>query len=441
MLRLILFIIILLVMGAGLSRLAEIPGEVTLLWMGWEFKTSGLFLLFLFGFFVILSIALYQVISGLFTAPKRYLKLRRAEHHERGISVLTEAFAAIAVSDIANARKLTKKADKLLGNPPITRLLSAQLAKVEGRDDVAEQELKGLLQHKETRFLAARNLLEQAKKSGDTEQALAYAEQAETLRPDSSYATLALIDLYTAEQSWQKAEDVIRKAKKHGALNGEEANRYSAIIHYQHALNLFEREDFDTALTYAKHAHKALPDMVPATLLLARVYARLGQKPQAARAVFRTWKLFPHPSLANLYRKLYQEESSAKRLKRIEKLASNQPDSIESQIAIAEAAIEAKDYSKARNRLKIALSKQETPRICKLMARLEEAENKSRENADMWIERAVRANVGPSWTCEECQAIPDKWTLHCPECGAFDSISWRVNRLNFVESHKSRLPA
>lgn len=433
MLRLLLFVILLLGASIAMVQLADIPGELLMTIGEWRVETTLLFALFAFTTILLASIFIFHFITRLISAPSRIMNRYYSNNQERGLSVLTEAFAALAVSDISNARKLTHKAEKLLGNPPITQLMAAQLAKMEGDDDLAVQRLKPLLEHKETQFIAARSLLEQARKAGEIEKALDYAETAESIRPDSSYATLALIDLYTHTKSWQKALDVLRKAKRHGALTKPEVQRYTAFINYQHAVNLYERDDDELALSFGKMAHKALPNMVPAAHLLARIYDKSGQKQHAARVLNQTWRLFPHPSLSSLLRRIFAEEPADKRLKRVEKMVASTQGDIESQIAIAEAALEARDFSKARNHLKTALSQQETPRICKLMGRLEDQESQNKEKADMWMERAVKANIGPSWTCINCHAIPDHWALHCPECDSFDSIEWKINRLNFVD--------
>lgn len=440
MIRLFLFFTVLLLAAIGLAQLADMPGTVNINWMGWQIETSLLFLCFAIGTLLILVFLLYRILDTLVNFPSRYSRARKLEHHEQGLSVLTEAFAALAVSDIGIAKKLTRRADRLLGSPPITHLLAAQLARLEGDGEEATAHLKPLLQHKETRFLAARGLLEQARKSGDMDKAISYAEEAENIRPDSSFAAISLIDLYTHEQRWQQAMDIINTAKKHRALNKAEAKRYTALVEYQHALNLFNAEEYDTALRFAKASHKALPEHAPVTLLLMRIYAKLGQKRQIPAAVARSWKLAPHPSLALLYKKLFMDETPARRLKRVETLVAHNPNDIESQIAVAEAALDDGQFDKARNHLKIALSKQETPRICKMMARLEETQHKSKEKAEEWLERAVKSNIGPSWTCEACKGIADKWTLHCKECDGFDSITWQINRLNFVDTARRIMP-
>lgn len=440
MLRVLLFIAALLIAGIVLSSIADIPGVVAIEWLGWYVETSIFFLMVVIGALFIVLFILYRLLDGILGFPRRFRRTRRLENYERGLSVLTEALAALSVSDTATAKKLNRRAEKLLGTPPITHLLAAQLARLEGDNAGAAAHLKPLLEHKETRFLAARGLLEHARKNGEIDKAIAYAEEAGHIRPDSSFAAIALIDLYTRQKRWQQVQGIIRRAKKHHALTSEEAKRYLALIDYQHGLMLYENEDYEVALRYAKSAHKTLPGMVPAALLLARCYSKLGQKRPIPAVLSRTWKIAPHPSLALLLKKLFMDETPSKRLKRIESLAAYNPDDIESQIAIAEAALDDGQFDKARNHLKIALSKQETPRICKLMARLEETEHRDKEKAEEWMQRAVKANLGPSWTCDHCKGIVEKWTLHCPECDGFDTIHWQINRLNFVDSDRKLLP-
>lgn len=440
MIKLLAFLSALILLGIVFSWLEDTSGIVTLQWLGWQVETS-VFVLLAFSLLVgMVLFVFYKALEKLVTFPRNFRRQRKLEHYERGLSVLTEAFAALAVADVTGAKKLTQRADKLLSSPPITRLMAAQLAKLEGRDEDAVAYLKPLLEHKETHFIAAHSLLAQSRKSGNLPQALAYAEEAARIRPSSHYAAIALVDIYTLQQRWQEAAQAIRDARRHNALDKKQAARYQAVIEYQQAVPLYEEEDYETALPFARSAHKALPDMVPFAMLLSRLYSKLNQRRHITKVIQTTWKHTPHPSLAMLYRQLFMDDSPAKRLKRAEALAAYNPENIESQIAIAEAALDAGDFAKARNQLKIALSKQETPRICKLMARLEETEHQDKEKSAEWMQRAVKADMGPSWTCGECKAIPEKWSLHCPECHSFDTISWKVNRLNFVESGAKQLP-
>lgn len=438
MLRLLVFIISLLAAGILLARLIDIPGYVSLEWMGWQIDTTPLFLLFVLAMSMLLLMAVFWFFDRLLHLPSRYRNQRRLEHHERGLSALTEAIAALSVSDISNAKKLTKRAEKLLGNTAITHLLSAQLARLEGNDEAASEHLKRLLDFKETHFLAARGLVEQARKSGDVETAVTYAKEAGSLRPDSSFAALSMIDLYTAQKRWQQALEIVRRAQKHRALTPQEARRFKALIEYQHAHHLYEKDDINMAFRYAKQAYDILPDMVPAALLLAEIYAALGKKRQVSAVISQTWRLSPHPDLLALFKRQITDQLPAKRVQLTEKLVAINPEDMESYLAIGEAALDAGDYVKARLNAKLALGILETSRTCLLIAQIEDAEQHV-EKAEKWRERAGKSHFDPAWTCESCKETVPEWTLHCPKCESFDSIHWRVNRHHFVND--STLPA
>ena len=75
-----------------------------------------------------------------------------------------------------------------------------------------------------------------------------------------------------------------------------------------------------------------------------------GESRQAGRLVARTWKLAPHPDLATVYAFAKPGESPRERLRRVEHLASLTPGDIEGPIAIAVAAIEARDWQRAGGR-------------------------------------------------------------------------------------------
>ncbi|MBM3617993.1 MAG: tetratricopeptide repeat protein [Alphaproteobacteria bacterium] len=427
MLRLLLYITVLMLTAVLLARLIEVPGYVDMVWFGWYIETTPLFLtLSLLGLFA-LVIGAFWALDRLVSLPSRYRNKRRVEYHERGLSALTEAIAALSVSDIANAKKLTKRSEKLLGKTPITHLLTAQLARLEGDEETATENLKRLLDFKETHFLAARGLLEQARKSGDVETAVTYAQEAGSIRPDSSFAALSLLDVYTHQKRWQQAIEVINRAQRHRALTAVEASRYKALIEYQHAVYLYDRDDFSTAQRYAAAAHKTLPDMVPAAVLLAEIFSTLGKKRNASAVLTRTWKVSPHPEVAAQYKKLLTDLLPEKRVTAMEKFVSVSPEDMESHLAVAEVAFDAGQYGKAREETRKALNILESPRACELMAKLEEAAD-NKEKATKWHTRASKTLIEAAWACESCKKHQPQWTLHCPDCDAFDSIHWRIDR-------------
>ena len=68
--------------------------------------------------------------------------------------------------DLAGAQRQAKKADVLLNEPPLTMLLSAQAAQLDGDEQAAEGYFRAMLEREETRFLGLRGLITQAIKRG-----------------------------------------------------------------------------------------------------------------------------------------------------------------------------------------------------------------------------------------------------------------------------------
>ena len=179
----------------------------------------------------------------------------------------------------------------------------------------------------------------------------------------------------------------------------------------------------DKALALANEALRLAPSLIPAAEIAGRLLASKGEARQASRLVARTWKLAPHPDLATVYAFAKPGESPRERLKRVEYLASLTPGDIEGQIAIAVAAIEARDWQTAEAALSPYLHDRPPARVCALMARVEAGEgNKGRERE--WLARAVRGPRDRAWIADGY--ISDRWLPVSPVTGAVDAFEWKA---------------
>ncbi|MGB6963010.1 MAG: heme biosynthesis protein HemY, partial [Xanthobacteraceae bacterium] len=111
------------------------------------------------------------------------------------------------------------------------------------------------------------------------------------------------------------------------------------------------------------------------------------------------------------------------RLKRIEALAKQTPDNIDGALALARAALDARDFAKARDALKPYLEAP-TKRVCLLMAALERAERSDEGRAREWTARAVNAAPDPTWTADGY--VSNRWLPASPVTGRIDAFEWRV---------------
>jgi HemY protein len=174
----------------------------------------------------------------------------------------------------------------------------------------------------------------------------------------------------------------------------------------------------------ALEAHKLAPDLVPAAELAGRVMASQGDATRASRIIAKTWELNPHPDLALAYAHTRPGESPRERLTRVHVLAQWTPDNLESAIAVASAAAEAREWGEARDALAPYLDGHVSARICTLMARIEGGETGDQGRVREWLARAVRAPRDPAWTADGY--ISDRWAPVSPITGALDAFEWKA---------------
>jgi len=383
----LLFIKIGLIVAAALY-LAKYPGRISLDWQGWHVDISAS--LFALGMliFVILAILFARMSGGLLGAPGRFMENRRAARRERGYKTLTQGLVAVAAGDPQEARRLARKAESLLHDPPLTRLLTAQAAQLEGDSKAATKYFEEMLEDRDMAFLGTRGLLMQAISDGDTAKARQLAEKAFNLRPSTGWAARHLLDLQRESGDVDAALKTVEQAIRHKALPEGEGKRTKAKLLIEKAQERRAAGDFEQALKLSGQANKLAGDLPEGVTLSARLLALRGKDSKAARVLEDAWSKKPDPSISRAYRDIAPEGASPlEQVKRFEHLLSLNPDHKESHIALAEAALKAGLWGEARNHLDIVAkqAKVPEPRVCRLMAELEESEHGDLEKARYWL--------------------------------------------------------
>ena len=174
----------------------------------------------------------------------------------------------------------------------------------------------------------------------------------------------------------------------------------------------------------AREAMKLAPDLVPATVLLVDSLIADGREGEAERLILKRWQMTPHPDLLHRFLRLGGERDALAQLDRLKRLTAGKPDHDESRLALATAALDAKLWGEARRYLAPALDGRPREAICRLMARLEEAEYGDSAKMRRWLEQAATAPRDPAWVCGNCGAIAGLWDAHCGACDSFDSLAW-----------------
>jgi HemY protein len=402
-----------------------VPGTVAVQWLGWRVETSIAIAILALLILCAIAAVLYYAWRLVRRAPRDFWSQHNLERRNRGYRALSHGLVAVAAGDKHDASRWSKKAEKLLHEQPLSRLLSAQAAQLNGDSQAARAYFKKMLESEETRFLGLRGLLMQALRDGDDSAALSYLKQARDLRPETPWVIDHLFEVSQRLGELRIAEQATLSAARYAVWPREAAYRKRAVVLTERARRAYEAGDRDAARKDAEEALRAAPDLVPAALLRARLEAERDRPRKAAKMLEHTWRKAPHPDLAQAYLELHARDTALTKVKRIEKLTSGTPDHPEARIARARAALEAELWGEARKHLQLAAGEHPDRRVCFLMAEVEQRETGDREAAHDWLRRAEQAELEPLWVCHACGAASRAWSANCGNCGAFDALDWR----------------
>lgn len=422
MLRFAFGFIVLAALAAAVAWLAGIPSAVVFDVAGYRIETTlvaaALALVVVLGAFAGMLRGYIWFKGG----PARIAAARAEWRRRRGIKALTEGLAAIAAGDAKQARLLARRAEALLDEPALTLMLSAQAAELAGDTGLARTRFEAMLARPETEFLGVRGLLAEAQRSGDTPRALGLARRAFAAAPNSPTAAMALFALEAESGHWAEADALLRTRAATAAFAPAEARKFATIAQYERAAQAEARGLPEAAFELARRVHKLSPSFVPGALVYARIATALGRSEVARAAIRVTWRRRPHPLLVDALEAVAPAEAPPRRLKRIEKLIVYNPDHAESRIALAQAAIAASQFDRARAALApLAVGPAPDARVCALMAALESAAGAS-EPAATWRARAGSAPTDPGFACTACGARHAQFRATCQGCGAFGSL-------------------
>ncbi|MCC6471482.1 MAG: heme biosynthesis protein HemY [Alphaproteobacteria bacterium] len=428
MIRVLLFLVFAALAAWGAVWLSDTPGRVTIVWLGYRIDTSAAVLAILI---VVLtaSVALaYRLWRFLRRAPAEFVVARQQRRRARGYQALTQGMVAVAAGDPDEAQRNARRADALLNDPPITLLLSAQAAQLNGDDAAAARFFAQMLERPETAFLGVRGLLRQALDRNDKAEALRLALRARELRPDTAWVQSTLLDLQATAGQWDQAEATLGRVARMKLIDDAAARHRRAAILIERARLAESAGNPEEALALARRANAQAPDFVPAaTAAIARL-AAAGKNRKAIRVATDAWATSPHRDIAAAYLGAFADTDALQRLRHLERLVAARPDDPESRLTLAEAALDARLWGEARRHLDplVAAEPGASARACRLMAEIEKAENSDSAAAERWRARAEAAGPDPTWVCEKCGAQSQRWTAICGHCGAFDSMNWRA---------------
>ncbi len=421
MLRAFVLFLALALIAFGAVWIAGRPETLALDWGSYRIETSAAVAGTVLFLALVVLLAFYRLWRWLAGGPGAWGRHRETARQRRGYAALTQGLVAVAGGDAGAGRKLAQRARNLLEEAPLTRLLEAQAAQLEGDEVEARRHFEALRAAPETEFLGVRGLLVLAKRAGERNRVRELAEVAFRLRPDAAWAADELYQAQAADGDWTAALATIEQA---GRRKDPTAERRRALALLGQAHRAEAEGAPRQALDKARKALERAPDLVPAATLAIRLAAAAGDSRRARRLLDEAWRRAPHPDLAATWAELGAGDDGAARLAAAEALAALAPENPESRLLVAAAAIEAGAWEKARGQLEVAAAAGDGPRLCRLHARLAERADGDAAAARRWLERAAGARPDPAWLCRTCGWRGGEWVAFCPHCGDFDSLSW-----------------
>lgn len=426
MLRIVLFLVLIALAGAGAAWVADQPGDVVLTWGGFRASPSIPVFVLCLGIFAVLIVLLWSILTVIWRMPGRMRRRRHDKRHARGRHAITHGLLAIGHGDTALARRHAEAARRHAPNDPLALLLHAQSAQLDGNRDEAQRAFRAMAEREDTRLLGLRGLFIEAQRADDAVGAVMIAEEAIKLSPSSTWASHAVLGFRCARGDWSGALAILDSNLSAGLIDKRGYRRQRGVLLTARALEL-ETMDRDVARESVMEAVKLAPTLVPAAVLAAKFESEAHQVRRAMKLVEAAWLANPHPDLADAYAHVKLGDAARQRLQRVETLAAKTPADkaghVEGQLAIARAAIDASEFARAREVLAPYVN-DPTQRVALLMAELERTEHGDGGRARAWTLRAVRARHDPAWTADGY--VSDRWRPVSPVTGRLDAFQWQT---------------
>jgi len=427
MIRVVLFLIVVGALSLGVAWLADRPGDVVITWQGLRIETSLMVLAAATIAAMIMLAIVWSVIRAIVRSPVVLATLLRNRRGVRAYEAISNGLIAVGSGDVAAARMLSAEVNRIAPGEPLALLLSAQAAQLAGDRESAERVFRAMTSRDDTKALGLHGLFIEARRRDDRAAAYSYAEEAARSAPSLGWAGRAVLELRCATGDWAGALALLEQNRL--VLDKASYRRQRAVLLTARALAT-EEADREAAKAAALDAAKLAPTLVPAAALAGRLLAEGGQMRKATRVIDRAWRANPHPELAQAYAGLGSGDAARDRLSRMEYLAKRAPGNVEGALAVARAALDAREFAKARAALEPYLAAP-TTRIAVLTAAIERAEG-DEGRAREWLARALHAAPDPAWTADGY--VSDRWLPVSPVSGRLDAFEWRVPLTGIVST-------
>ncbi len=410
------FVVLAALCVAGAWWVAGLPGTVSANIAGTTIETSTPVALTLATVLFLVLYVLLRTIAALVRIPRVARHRRHMGNRKRGDAAVTRTLVALAANDVSLARREAERSRRLLGETPLTLLMTAQAERQAGREDAAADVYKKLAARGDGKLLGLRGLLRQAMAQEDWAAASALAKQAEASHPGAAW--LRTERRHLALRTGQYAEALrLSPPLGKGAKTHDRGMRAALGVAAADA-----ETDPAAALKLAQQAWEAEPSLAPAAVAYATRLLKAGKERQATDTLRRAWALLPHPDVAEAY--LAPALGATARYRRAPGLISANAAHPASALLLAQTALEADLVADAKRHVRTAQQAGlADKRLYALLADIAHAEGDASAEQDA-LRRGAQAAPEPHWQCEACGTQHSGWQAVCSACGTPGQVRW-----------------
>lgn len=437
MLRVLIFLGLVLALAFGFAWLADRPGTVAVDWMGYQIELSAMLAMVALLVLVVAVMAVWWVLKVIIRSPQMMGGYFSSRRRDKGYEAISGGLVAAGSGDSKAAQRYAQQARKLAPDAPLTRVLAASAADLNGDAEAKRLAYRQMLDDPKTQLLGLRGLYLDAVKDDDEEASRHYAGQAAALAPALPWAGQAQFEDQVQRGDWPAARAALERNLQARIVSKIDRNRLRAVLLTAEAIDREEGEP-ESARPLALEAHKLALDLVPAAAVAGRLLIRASKMTQASKVIETTWRRAPHPELSEVYLYVRPGDAVADRVKRARKLAQISAHGLEGELALARAFMEAGKLDEARQTLDTHAGPDATQRICLLMAEIEEKEGGETAAVRSWMARALRAKRDPAWVADGY--ISSTWEPVSPLSGKVDAFEWKVPVERFTAHDPVAIP-
>ena len=346
-------------------------------------------------------------------------KNRMIKRHSRGLDLLNKSLVALSAGDHRLAERLVTQAELLLPPQPMLHLIAAEAALKNGAHDKARDRFRALEASDDGKLIGLRGLVSEARRIGRSEEALRLARKAFEDHRKSPWVLKTLFSLEVEAGHWAEAGSALDLVSKEQLISKRQYGRHKGALLFAEATEQALEGNLTGARKSYEGALKARPHFAPAVAALARLDIRQGAKRRARSRLMSAWATAPRPLIGRVYKELDTAESGEDWYQRALKLIEKNPDHRESDLLLADAALDARNAAAAEPPIARLMEKGADRSVWQLKLRLATLEGR---NTDSIEEALETASDMPNWHCTDCNAPHRDWVPLCPSCGGFDTL-------------------